>query len=233
MRGYPLSQQETRVPCSLISARSGVQQAARAYSLIWSGLFACRGGVGGRVGSGFDKFLYNHPEFDGTWQDPARLPHSRLGQKMRGISHYGSTWHCAASHTLLILRLSHNPKRDDEVRGYLRSQQERRRPCSLTSARSGVQLAARAHSPIWSGLFACRGVVGGRVGSGFDKFMYDRPELDGTWKDPARLPHSWLDQRIARHLHSQKDLALRGIPILGRSSLLPIFVALCGRFSLP
>ena len=77
------------------------------------------------------------------------------------------------------------------------------------------------------------GVVGGRVGSGFDKFMYDRPELDGTWKDPARLPHSWLDQRIARHLHSQKDLALRGIPILGRSSLLPIFVAMCGRFSLP
>ena len=119
------------------------------------------------------------------------------------------------------------------MRGYPLSQQETRVPCSLISARSGVQLTTRAYSPVWFGLSACRGVVGGRVGSGFDKFMYGRSELDGTWEEPARLPHSWLDQRIARHLHSQKDLALRVIPILGRSSLLPIVVTLCGRFSLP
>ena len=139
---------------------------------------------------------------------------------------------CASTVSFFIVQLSHSPNRDDHSVVSC-SQQERREPSSLNSARSGVQQAARAYSLIWSGLFACRGVVGGRVGSGFDKFMYDRPELDGTWKDPARLPHSWLDQRIARHLHSQKDLALRGIPILGRSSLLPIFVTLCGRFSLP
>ena len=151
LRGYPLSQQERRVPCSLISARSGVQLTTRAYSPVWFGLSACRGVVGGRVGSGFDKFLCDLPEFDGTWQDPARLPHSRLGQKNARHLHYGNTWHCAASHTLLIVRLSHNPKRDDEVRGYLHSRQERRVPCSLISARSGVYLTTRACSLWWFG----------------------------------------------------------------------------------
>ena len=97
LRGYPLSQQERRVPCSLISARSGLQQAARAYSLIWSGLFACRGVVGGRVGSGFDKFLRGFPELDGTCEHSSRLPHSRLGDRKSAASPiHGNTWHCAA-----------------------------------------------------------------------------------------------------------------------------------------
>ena len=91
------SQQERREPCSLNSARSGVQQAARAYSLIWSGLFACRGVVGGRVGSGFDKFLRGFPELDGTCEHSERLPHSRLGDRKSAASPiHGNTWHCAA-----------------------------------------------------------------------------------------------------------------------------------------
>ena len=68
------------------------------------------------------------------------------------------------SHTWLIEWLSHNPKRDDELRGYLRSQQERRVPCSLISARSRVQLTTRAYSPVWFGLSVGRGVAGGLGG---------------------------------------------------------------------
>ena len=195
------SQQERREPSSLNSARSGVQQAARAYSLIWSGLFACRGVVGGRVGSGFDKFLRGFPELDGTCEHSSRLPHSRLGDRKSAASPiHGNTWHCAASHTLLIVWLSHNPKRDDEVRGYLRSRQERRVPCSLISARSGVYLTTRACSLFWFGGDGSGGLWVGGLARDLTNFCMASLSSMAPGKTLRGFPHSRLDQRIARYL---------------------------------
>ena len=146
------SQQERREPCSLNSARSGVQQAARAYSLIWSGLFACRGVVGGRVGSGFDKFLRVSLSSMAPVNTLRGFPtHGLATGKARHLPFTATPGIARHSHTWLIEWLSHNPKRDDELRGYLRSQQERRVPCSLISARSGVYLTTRACSLFWFG----------------------------------------------------------------------------------
>ena len=82
----------------------------RAYSPFWFGGGGIGRVLGWRVGSGFDKFLYGLAELDGTWKDPARLPHSRLGQKnARHLPLTATPGIARHSHTWLIERLSHNP----------------------------------------------------------------------------------------------------------------------------